>query len=356
MTAEIRGTPAYLAANSSAAVIQRRDRGFLSITGAAPGDMLKGILSGKIPPPLTGEVDGALVGGAPYSTILTPKGKMVTDLSVLPDPSGGFLLDLPGVGREAALAHFRKYLHPRFAQVEDRTALWSQFTLVGPRARAILENVLDVEGPFPEPDHLRYITTPQFSGIWIVGNGDLGLPAFDLVIPGSEGEVLQAVLENAGVRTLDEATLEVLRIEEGTPRFGVDMTEDTIPIEAGIHNRAIDYQKGCYTGQEVIVRIRDRGQVNKSLRRLFLGRVFLDRTSLDRLVLGEAELPEMGDQLFAAAGGKAVGWITSVCLSPRYNEVIALGVVKRLVNVGEEVRVGGPEGPLGLVGELKGDR
>lgn len=338
MAAEIVKTPSYLASHQEAAVIRRRDRRFLSIKGAAPGDMLKGIISGRLPGPLVENEGGVMEGEAPYSAILTPKGKMVTDLRVLPDPSGGFLLEIPDAGRERALAHFQKFLHPRFAQVEDQTSDFCQLTLIGPRAGEILADVLGVEEDPPLPDHMSFHTTTSHPGIWMVGNGDLGLPAVDLILPVVEADALQELLEGAGARPMDEATWDVLRIEAGTPRFGVDMTEENIPVEAGIDARAIDHQKGCYTGQEVIVRIRDRGQVNKKLRWIFLG---------------DAPVPKGGEELFSAEDQRPVGWITSACASPLFGEVLALGFVKRVVEPGGEVRLGGLQGHKGRVEVMK---
>jgi folate-binding protein YgfZ len=92
------------------------------------------------------------------------------------------------------------------------------------------------------------------------------------------------------------------------------MGEDTIPVEAGIHDRAIDYTKGCYTGQEVIVRIRDRGHVNRSLR---------------QLMLGDVPAPHRGAELYLPGGDKAVGYVTSAVQSPRFGQTVALGYVKR---------------------------
>lgn len=338
MAAEVLKSPSYLASHEEAALIRRRDRRFLSIKGAAPGDMLKGMISGRLPGPLEEMENGVMKGEAPYSTILTPKAKMVTDLRVLPDPSGGFLLEIPEAGRERTLAHFLKFLHPRFAQVEDRTADFDQLSLIGPLAGEILAELLGVEEDLPLPDHLRFHTTTSHPGIWIVGNGDLGLPAVDLILPIREADDLHDRLQGAGAHTMDEATWELLRIEAGTPRFGVDMTEATIPVEAGIDTRAIDHQKGCYTGQEVIVRIRDRGQVNKKLRWIFLG---------------GAPVPKGGEELFSAGDQKPVGWVTSACASPRFGEVLALGFVKRVVEPGGEVRLGGPQGHKGRVEVMK---
>ena len=92
------------------------------------------------------------------------------------------------------------------------------------------------------------------------------------------------------------------------------MDEDTIPVEAGIHERAIDYAKGCYTGQEVIVRIRDRGHVNRTLR---------------QLMLGDVPTPKPGTELFAEGSDKPVGRVTSAVQSPKFGQTVALGYVKR---------------------------
>ena len=106
-----------------------------------------------------------------------------------------------------------------------------------------------------------------------------------------------------------------LRVEAGRPVFGTDMDENTLPPEAGIVDRAVDQTKGCYTGQEVIVRIRDRGHVNRHLR---------------VLELGDVPAPAKGAELLAADGsGKVVGQLTSVVQSPRAKGVLAMGYVRR---------------------------
>jgi folate-binding protein YgfZ len=101
------------------------------------------------------------------------------------------------------------------------------------------------------------------------------------------------------------------------------MDDGTIPIEAGIHDRAIDYEKGCYTGQEVIIRIRDRGHVNRHLR---------------QLLLGDVPTPANGTELLSEDSDKVVGWITSAVLSPKFEQTVALAYVRRGV---ETVRLDG---------------
>jgi len=117
---------------------------------------------------------------------------------------------------------------------------------------------------------------------------------------------------------IDSAAAEVIRIEQGLPRWGCELTDEIIPIEANLEQRTIDYQKGCYIGQEVISRIKMSGQTNKRLR----GLISLNNTPL-----------ESGMKLVApSASGKEAGWITSATRSPRLGKEIALGYVKRGFN------------------------
>ena len=117
---------------------------------------------------------------------------------------------------------------------------------------------------------------------------------------------------------VDSAAAEVMRIEQGLPRWGRELTEEIIPIEANLEQRTIDYEKGCYIGQEVISRIKMSGQTNKRL----CGLISLNNTAL-----------EPGMKLLApSASGKEAGWITSATRSPRMGKEIALGYVKRGFN------------------------
>src|SRR5207249_10008852 len=114
---------------------------------------------------------------------------------------------------------------------------------------------------------------------------------------------------------LDSTAAEVMRIEQGIPRWGRELTEEIIPIEANLEQRTIDYEKGCYIGQEVISRMKMSGQTNKRL----CGVVSLDDVPL-----------QPGMKLAASsAAGKETGWTTSATHSERLGKEIALGYVKR---------------------------
>src|SRR5262245_3078984 len=115
---------------------------------------------------------------------------------------------------------------------------------------------------------------------------------------------------------VDSGAADVMRIEQGLPRWGRELTDEIIPIEANLEQRTIDYQKGCYIGQEVISRIKMSGQTNKRL----CGLISLDDV---RLHPGMKLVPDSAPQ-------KEVGWITSAARSER--QEIALGYVKRAFN------------------------
>ena len=116
---------------------------------------------------------------------------------------------------------------------------------------------------------------------------------------------------------IDPAAADVMRIEQGLPTWGHELTGEIIPIEANLEQRTIDYQKGCYIGQEVISRIKMSGQTNKRL----CGLISLNNTPL-----------QPGIKLVASSAGKEAGWITSATHSQRLEKEIALGYVKRGFN------------------------
>lgn len=328
----------YDAALWGATVGVRRERRFFEVVGKSPGDMLNGLLSNSPPPPLVTLEDGWMGGEVVYSSLLTAKGRMITDLRLVRALPNGFILELPHVGSQAALAHFKKFLPPRLAKLEDRSESLSLLTVMGPESPLLLGRALDRMDSAVSLAGLTDLKEgeervfPAFSGgaLRITRNGEAHTQGWDLTLKTSDALELRDRLDAEGAVPLTDPTLEVLRVEKGRPAFGRDMNEDTIPLEAGIQGRAIDNEKGCYTGQEVVIRIRDRGHVNKALR---------------GLLLGENPVPRRGTELFQTDREKSVGWITSAVPSPALGQTIALGYLRRVVEAGDLVRVGDPQGP-----------
>jgi folate-binding protein YgfZ len=146
---------------------------------------------------------------------------------------------------------------------------------------------------------------------------DVGI---DLLCDSADTEALRGGLEEAGAVPVSEAAVECLRVEHGRPRYGVDLDDTVIPQEAGLNERAVSFTKGCYVGQETVARLHYRGKPNRHLRGLRL-----------------SAPAQVGDEL--TFGGRPVGWVGSVAVSPRLGP-IALALVRREAPPGSAVTVG----------------
>jgi len=317
----------YRAATSACGIVHRADRRLVRVHGRAPRQMLHGILTNRIPEPPV-EVGRALAGEAVYGAILTPRGRMVTDLVTLWLGAGegeGLGLDVATAGHAAALEHFKRFLPPRFARVDDLRDRAGVLTLLGPGAERVVESVFEV---VPAGHYVLFDGGPAGGGL-LVARGLEQVPSWNVWAPEAGMAECWLRLEGAGAAPVGLGVWQTLRIEAGLPAFGADMDGTTIPLEAGLVDRAFDHDKGCYTGQEVIVRIRHRGRVNWHLRALRFGDA----------------APTPGEQLFEAGGGKVRGRVTSVAQSPRFGQSIGLGYVRREVVPPSTLRLGSGSGP-----------
>ncbi|MDQ2676899.1 MAG: folate-binding protein, partial [Actinomycetota bacterium] len=209
------------------------------------------------------------------------------------------------------MRHLTMYSIGRDVSVEDRTGELALISIVGPAAA-------ESTGFAPlarESEH----ATSTLDGIQVrTIKTDLGL---DVVAATAEREAVLAALERAGVAPVSEEALEILRVESGRPRFGREMTQETIPQEAGINERAVSFTKGCYIGQETVARLHYKGKPNRHLRGLRLPQPVSDGTAV---TLGE----------------KVLGKVGTAVLSPVHGP-IALAVLRREAQPGDEVLVGG---------------
>ena len=204
-----------------------------------------------------------------------------------------FLVDADPELREVLSARLERYVIADDVQIEDVTDRLSIFHVLSPTGPAA-------------GDGWRVVSARRFTE-----------SGWDVWIDATLHDVVARQLSSA-FRFFDAASAEVFRIEEGIPRWGRELTEEIIPIEANLEARAIDYEKGCYIGQEVISRIKMSGQTNKRL----CGLVSL------------RDAPLSTGMKLAATGEKSkeAGWITSAARSERLGKEIALGYVKRGFN------------------------
>jgi folate-binding protein YgfZ len=200
----------------------------------AGSDRLR-FLNGQV----TNDVRKATESAAIEACVLSAKGKMNGHVFVSAERDC-FLADADPELREVLLARLERYVIADDVQMEDVTDRLSIFHVLSPTAPAL-------------GDGWRLVSAHRFTE-----------SGWDVWIDAALHDVVARQLSSA-FRFFDAASAEVFRVEEGVPRWGRELTEEIIPIEANLEARAIDYEKGCYIGQEVISRIKMSGQTNKRL-------------------------------------------------------------------------------------------
>ncbi len=296
----------YRALRTAGGVVRRTDRAVLAVTGADRATWLQGLV--------TNDVAALAPGDTCYAAYLTPQGRMITDMNVIAR-ADRLLLDVPAALAGALRARLDSLIFSEDAQVLDQGAAFEVWTVIAPFDSA-------------HPSTLLGVTLSSSKG--------QGRPE------GEGGAVTDIVVEHGqppgvGHPEIDLDTFEVVRIERGIPRFLVDMDTDTIPLEAGIEDRAISFTKGCYVGQEVIVRVTHRGG----------GRVAkkLVRWHADR---SAAAVPPAGARIFS--GSRDIGRVTSAIFSPGKDAVVGLGYVHRdFIERGTEVTIVWNDSPTQIV-------
>ena len=295
-------TDAYELATREVALVDRSERAKMLVAGVGAPEFLQG--------QVTNDVEALSPGEGCYAAFLNPKGKLRADARVLALEEG-LWLDAEPYARQVVEWVIDSFSLGLEVTREDRTESHSILSLVGPAAHA----ALDVAPPELEHAHVRgelglYVTT------------DLGV---DVICEDAE-----AVRSSLGVEDVPFEVAEVLRVESGRPRLGLDMDNTTIPQEAGLNERAVSFTKGCYVGQETVARLHYRGKPNRHLRGLAL-----------------TEPAERGDEV-ALREGKQVGTVGSACISPSLGP-IALALIRREAAPGDEVLVGETGAPARVV-------
>jgi folate-binding protein YgfZ len=312
--------PQYQALRSRAGLLDRRARGRLDLTGGDRRGYLHGLL--------TNDIAALTAGTGCYAALLTPQGRMVSDMRVS-ELGDRVRLDLPAATAETVRQRLADFIFTEDVDVHDVTGTQAQFGLYGPAAATILQRTTGARREALEALETNRNVLLTFAGIPVVAvrSSDYGLPGFELFVESARGDDLAAALRPAGASEVSPETVDVTRIEAGRPEFGVDMDEHTIPLEAGIEGRAISLTKGCYVGQELIIRVLHRGG----------GRVARHLVGL----AGEANADAMqrGERL--KAGHRHAGVVTSAGFSPALRRGIGLGYVNRdLIEPGTVLSVG----------------
>jgi folate-binding protein YgfZ len=311
---------AYDAARRRAAFVDRSDRGRIVVSGTERASYLQGLL--------TNDIVALKMGQGCYTAYLTAQGRMIADLYAY-ELGDVLLLTMSGGVKDSVMAKLDQFIFSEDVQLGDVTDTFAQIAVVGPDAAV---KVASIVSGVPEAALRGMPEHGNARGEWAGGAAivtrvaDTGEPGFDLFVERAQAGALKTALMAAGVNELDKGTAEAVRVESGVPLFGRDMDEDTIPLEAGIEARAISFSKGCYVGQEVIIRVLHRGH----------GRV---ARKLVGLTLDSEPVPEAG--AIIRSGNREIGRVTSSTASPALKRPIALAYVQRdFIEPGTTVTVG----------------
>jgi len=282
-------------------LLDRSGRGKLLLKGGEAAEYLQG--------QLTNDIEALAPGEGCYAALLDRKGHMQADMRVLRVADDEIWVDTETEALPAARRHLEMYKVGREVEVEDLTEARALLSLIGPRSA-------ELSGAPPLPEHACEELSVDGVECLAVGTA-LGI---DLITAAGESERLRRFLTEAGAPKVGPGAVEILRIEAGTPRFGAEMDSSTMPAEAGIVEAAVNFEKGCYIGQETVARLHYRGKPNRHLRGLRLSASTVPGTAL-------------------LAGEKEVGRVGGSCVSPVHGP-IALAILRREAEPGAELAVG----------------
>jgi folate-binding protein YgfZ len=292
----------YRALTEGCGLVDRAGRGRLALTGPDRREFLHG--------QITQDIETLEPGHGRYAALLTHKGKMLSDMRVL-DLGDELLLSCERAGLQEIFNMIRRYKLGADVELHKRTLEMGELSLIGPDARRVA-GAAEL-GP-DEHDNVR-ARIGEHDAILVAT--DLGVDVF-CAAEATEG--VRGTLLAAGAVEVGEAAAELVRVESGRPRYGIDLDDNVIPQEAGLNERAVSFTKGCYVGQETVARLFYRGKPNRHLRGLKLSAEVEPGTPL---LLGEKE----------------VGRVTSVAVSPSLGP-IGLALVRRQAEPGSTIAAG----------------
>ncbi len=340
-------TEQYATLTEGCGLVDRSERGKLALTGSGAVEFLGG--------QVTNELLGMRPGEGCYAAFLTHKGKMLGDLRILAvgEDAGAapceLLLDTERSALQSLFDMIRRFKVGYAVELHKRTLERSLLSLIGPRADEIAARAFGLNPAFPtdpgkldtnesdpgkpetvdlpngEHDHLPM--SMDETQVRVIRT-DVGL---DALFDSTALEAVRSALVEGGATEVSEAAAEILRVEHGRPRYGIDLDDSTIPQEAGLNERAVSFTKGCYVGQETVARLHYRGKPNRHLR---------------GLRLSEPVAPGADLRL----GERSVGHVSSSVISPTHGP-IGLALVRREAEPGAIVEVG-DDGATAVVGEL----
>jgi folate-binding protein YgfZ len=308
----------YAAVGDGAGVVHRSDRGLLEMTGSERASWLHNIT--------TNQVKTLARGDGNYAFALNVQGRILFDLNILVREES-IWTDIDKRFLEFAKAHFDKYIITEDVSITDRTDEFVRLGLVGERAKVLLTE-LGISHAVAMPTLGVTETSVYGADVVLVRHDVCGSFGVETYVPiASAVRVWQTLTDSTHAEAATPVgydAVQVRRIESGIPWPGHEITNDALPAETHQLSRAVNFNKGCYLGQEVVERMRSRDVAARGLVGLQID--------------GDTVVPENAELL--ADDGKPAGKVTSSCMSPAMSSVIGLAYVKtKYCEPGSSLRV-----------------
>jgi folate-binding protein YgfZ len=297
-TAKVSDSRTQLTALVAGCGIYRPERSLLSLTGRDRTRWLNGMVSNNI--------RDLAAGNGIYAFVLTPQGHIQADVYAF-NRGESVLVETDRAQAETLLRIFRKYIIMDKVEIEDLSEKVTVVGIAGPESGQALGSM-----GLSKDLAMLQLADAKFNGssIAVMCGDNPSFPTYELWVPAEQADSIWNALLQAGAVEVHEQTLETFRILCGIPKVGKDTREKTLPQETG-QERALNFNKGCYIGQEIVERIRARGAVHRA----FVGFEV------------EGNVPAAGTKI--QSEGKEVGEITSVAAEPLKGKQLALGFVRR---------------------------
>lgn len=293
-------------ARKTVALIDKNYRAYLSFTGPDRVRYLNAIL--------TNDIKTLSAGQGNVSLLLNPQGHILAEIETYALPESLFCVSYAMI-RERLIEMVDKYIIMDDVTLTDQSQRFGTLAIEGPRAAAVAQAIAGIDLP-ALAELGRVETTVAAIPCWITKRSPGGGAGCEFLVEREKLANLWGVLSESvkkhGGGPMGYAALSAQRLAQGVPWFGYDFGEKQIPHEAGLQDSHISYTKGCYTGQEIVERVRSRGQVN--------------RRRVD-LIFDGAGVPAAGETL--TADGKEAGKVTRAAVPSFLSYAIGMGYVHK---------------------------
>jgi folate-binding protein YgfZ len=302
-------------------------RGRVEVSGREAVQFLNGLI--------TNDVKTLAPGASMLAAFPNPQGRLLAFARVSrPGEDETFIFDTEPAAYATVLKNLERFTLAGDFKVRDLTGETAQLSVQGARSSEIIRAALGEEAARIERGRVAIVAWRDAHALSISRTTHTGEDGYDLFVEVTRARELWDALVAAGARPAGADALEVLRVEAGVPRYGVDVDASNVVLEAGL-DEAVSYTKGCYVGQEIVARIHWRGHVAKMLTGL----------SLEGGDANAGDALKSGATIKTTDASREIGRATSAVFSPRLQKRIALGVVKYdFLAAGKEVLIEGAAG------------